>query len=428
MQYDSDIALPGSRQVIPWNCEGYAIFAIKREYLYLASLLLVSSMMLFYGLGGRVLWDIDEGMHAVMAQNMLLTGDWVTPVFNGEPFYDKPVLFNWLCAISFSLFGFTDFAARLPAAVAGLGCVLLTYLIGRKLYHPMAGILAGLIMVTSLEFAVLSRMVQYDVPFTFFTTLSLYFLCCAIRDTHRRARNMLYFYVAAALAVLTKGPLGLFIPLLALGCYVVVGRRFRLLPDMQFPMGAAIIVAIVVPWYVLMERANPGYLQYFLTNQHLANVIGAVGDASPRHPEPFHYYVPVLFAGLFPWSIMLLQALRRATRSMSVLLLIWIASIFAFFSLADSKLSTYILPAFPAAAVLLARYWYRFLEYPDERTRRGMLFGAAIAFLLLTALAGYTIVADPWIYWEQERGLDWTRVEILAAALAITTGVVLAAL
>lgn len=434
MRLDSPLTFTGTRPAAPWSCEGYAIVAVRREFLYLLALLLASGVVLFYGLDTRVLWDIDEGMHAVMAQNMVLNGNWVTPVFNGEPFFDKPPLFNWLTGVSFMLFGFTEFAARLPSAAAGFGCVVLTWLIGRRIYNPMAGILAALVLATSLEFIIVGRMVQYDVPFAFFTTLSMYFFCLGIGESHRRRRYFLLFYVAAAFATLTKGPLGLFVPALAIGIYILYLRRFSFLRQLQLMPGTLIVLLIVAPWVIMMERANPGYVEYFVMKQHVANVFGAVGDLHARHPRPFYYYVPIVFAGLFPWSMILPQALRRTacgetgvTRSLSVFLAIWFVAGLVFFSLATSKLSTYVLPLFPAAALILGRYLQKLLADLDSRSHCSLLTGAGVTFLILSALAAYTTLADPWVYWEQERGLAWNKVEILSLALAAISGIVLAA-
>ncbi|MCK5669494.1 MAG: glycosyltransferase family 39 protein, partial [Gammaproteobacteria bacterium] len=232
--------------------------------LRLGSLVAICGMLFFAFLGVRDIWDIDEGMHAAIAQTMLLSGDWVTPIFNGEAFFDKPVLFNWLNAISFKLFGFTEFAARLPAALAGLGSVILAWQLGRQLYGERAGFLAGLILATSLEFMILSRVVQYDIPFTFFVTLTLFCFANGVIDESKRRIYFLGFYAAAALAVLTKGPIGLILPGLVVVIYLISSRRFHLLKEMQIFPGIVIFMTIVTPWFWLMERANDGYLEYFI--------------------------------------------------------------------------------------------------------------------------------------------------------------------
>src|SRR5512135_3040285 len=109
---------------------------MKKAFFHLFLLLLLCFALFFFRLGARPLWDVDEGMHASTSKDMVLSGDWVTPTFNGQNFYDKPVLHNWFVAVSFLVFGFTESAARLPSAILGLGGVLLTYLLGRKMFGP----------------------------------------------------------------------------------------------------------------------------------------------------------------------------------------------------------------------------------------------------------------------------------------------------
>ena len=395
--------------------------------LKLVTLITLCGLLFFAFLGIRDLWDIDEGMHAAIAQTMLLSGDWVTPIFNGEAFFDKPVLFNWLNAISFKAFGFTEFAARLPAALTGLGCVILVWQLGRQLYGEWVGFLAGLILATSLEFMILSRVVQYDIPFTFFVTLTLFCFASALIDESNRRFYFLGFYAAAALAVLTKGPIGVILPGTVVVIYLISTRRFGLLKEMQILPGIAIFFIVVTPWFVLMERANDGYLEYFILKQHLGNFLGGEGAMKPRHPEPFYYYVPILLAGLLPWSSILPQSITRGWQSkndMSRFLVIWIVAIFVFFSAATSKLSTYLLPVFPACALLMACYLSEYISNPRPKARRGWIIGIACWLVPIVLLAAYAIPNDPWTYWNHRSGIVWQDFEtfvILFSALLLVS-------
>lgn len=383
-------------------------------------------------LGVRDIWDIDEGMHAAIAQTMVLSGDWVTPVFNGEAFFDKPALFNWLNAISFLIFGFTEFAARLPAALSGLGCVILTWQLGRKVYGEWTGFLSGVILATSLEFMILSRVVQYDIPFTFFTLLAMFFFASGVADEKKRRVYFLSFYAAAGLAVLTKGPLGLFLPSMVIGIYLLMTRQLRLLREMQILPGTVIFLAIVTPWFLLMERANDGYLNYFIVKQHFGNFFGGEGLMKPRHPEPFYYYMPVLLAGLLPWSAMLPQSIARAwgvdrnhANGLPLFLIIWIISMFVFFSAATSKLATYVLPIFPAAALLMGRYIAEFIETPTERARRGLIIGVTCWLVPIALVAAYAIAYDPWTNWQHRGGVRWIEFELFITIFTLLLGSIL---
>ena len=403
-----------------------ALLDSRSPALRLTILVAICGTLFFTFLGVRDLWDIHEGMHAAIAQTMLLSGDWITPVFNGEAFLDKPVLFNWLNAISFQLFGFTEVAARLPAALAGLGCVILTWRLGCTIYGERAGFLAGLILATTIEFMILSRVVQYDIPFTFFVTLSLFCFVHAVMDEDKRRLYFLGFYAAAALAVLTKGPIGLVLPGLVISVYLVSTSRYTLLREMQLLPGIILFFAIVTPWFVLMERANEGYLEYFILNQHLGNFLGGEGAMMPRHPEPFYYYVPVLLAGLLPWSALLPQSLVRAWRSnqvgpdsMSHFLVIWVLAMFIVCSAAVSKLSTYLLPVFPACALLIGVYLSEFLDNPRRTARRGWIVGIACWIIPVVLLAAYAIPNDPWSYWHHRGGIVWQDFEIFLVIFSL---------
>ena len=397
----------------------------RRELIRFAALVALCLVLFVFHLGARDIWDIDEGMHSAMAQTMLLTGDWVTPVFNGEPFFDKPVLFNWLNATAFLIFGISEFAARLPSALAGLACVIVTYLFGRKMYDAGTGLLAAVILATSLEVLVLSRVVQYDMLFALLITLALYLFAMGVVETRHRKSFFLGFYAAAALAILAKGPLGLLLPGMVIGTYLLIERRLGLLREIQLPAGLLIVALIVAPWFALMEQANPGYLDYFIFKQHFGNFLGGEGALAPRHPEPLYYYLPVLLGGLLPWSLMLPQAMarglredRRAGRGLSLYLVIWAIGIFLFFTLATSKLSTYLLPMFPAAALLLGRYWRQFLDEPGDASRRALLITLGGMFVLLSLLTVYVIAEKPWTYWKFRTGIEWRDFEIFMVTLS----------
>ena len=131
-------------------------------------------VLFFFHLGARPLWDIDEGTHAATSKTMVLTGDWITPKHNGENFYDKPAMYNWLVAGAYEVMGFTELASRLPSAILGLACVFVTYLLGRGMFNPLAGFLGASVLATSLMFLIHARFVVHDIALAFFVTLALH--------------------------------------------------------------------------------------------------------------------------------------------------------------------------------------------------------------------------------------------------------------
>jgi 4-amino-4-deoxy-L-arabinose transferase-like glycosyltransferase len=388
-------------------------------------LLALCVFLFFFKLGSRALWDHDEGIHAAIARNMVVTGDWITPSFNGETFFDKPILFNWIGASSFALLGFTELAARLPAALLGLACVVVTYLLGKRMFGLSVGFLGGLVLATSGLFMVLARSVQYDMVLTFFTTLALFLFYCGVVDEKHRRRYFLLFYVAVALAVLAKGPLGLVIPALVIGPYLLLTRQLRLLREMQIGWGVLIVLAIASPWYILMAVRNENYFSEFFLGQNLGYFL----SAESRHPEPFYFYLQVLPHLLFPWSGILLLAIYRPLRDRQSrsqdpirFLLIWVIVIFFFFSLAVSKLETYLLPMFPAVALLIALLWEELLTTRDEGLRQGLLwFHLPVVGLSLAA------IVYVWLYPPLEKSLRYGIDQKVLYALVLPTAGLLTA-
>jgi 4-amino-4-deoxy-L-arabinose transferase-like glycosyltransferase len=384
-------------------------------------LITVCLMVFFFRLGARPLWDIDEGMHAVTSVEMVRNGDWITPTFNGQPFFDKPVLFNWLVAACFLVFGFTEFAARLPAAVLGSACVLVTYLLGRKMAGTRTGFLGALILATAVEFIILARTVMHDISLTFFVTLALYLFFKGYQDRPHTKRTLRLFYAALALAVLSKGPVGRALPAMVIGLYLWVQKDLHFIRQMQIGWGLIIFVLIAAPWYILISLKNPAYAGYFFITQNLGSFL----SAEARHPEPFYYYIPVFFGGFFPWSCFLPLALVYTVRRRfhtagdgPALLIIWFGVVFIFFSLASSKLSTYILPLFPAAALMVALLVNELFESRAPALHKAMGYCLFPVVVLFLAAAAYLWLRPP-LQLEYDSGVKLNHIHLLAGWLTV---------
>lgn len=389
----------------------------KAEFLFILILLLLSFTLFFFHLGARPLWDVDEGMHAATSKEMVLSGDWITPQLNGENFYDKPVLFTWLAAISFLVFGFTEFAARLPAAMLGLGCVLATYFFGRWIFSPAIGFLGAVILATTVEFIILSRVVVHDIALVFFVTLALF--CFYMRFSRERQRKtyLLLFYVSAGFAVLTKGPIGVLLPVLVIGLFLMVRRKLSFLKEMEIGWGIPVFLAIAAPWYILVSLNNKDYAGYFFIQQNVMNFISLSQEVT--HPRPVYFYVYILLGGFFPWSIFLPLALLGALRGRfekvgkgALFLIVWLVVVFFFFSVASSKLATYILPLFPPVSLLVGRLWHELLKAPTPWLRKGFSY-SFITLLGILALATFYIWINPPVRFESLYGVHLTRLNYL---------------
>jgi 4-amino-4-deoxy-L-arabinose transferase-like glycosyltransferase len=371
----------------------------KQDWYAILALCVLCLVLFFFQLGGHPLWDVDEGMHAATSKDMVLTGDWVTTRMNGVNFYDKTVLFNWFAALSFLVFGFTEFAARVPAALLGLGTVLVTFLLGRRLFGLRGGLLGGVILATGPEFIVLSRTVMHDISLAFFITLALYFFYVAFSTPHRRMVNLVLFYASLGFAVLAKGPIGILLPGMVIFLFLLLRGRFGFLKEMSLGWGTLIFLVVAAPWYVLISIRNEDYLSYFIMKQNFGNFLS---KAQALHPQPFYYYIPALLIGMMPWSfftpLAVVRPLRQGLRNLDdgvLFLLLWFSGIFLFFSAANSKLGTYLLPAFPAVALLVANLWRDLTASPSEALRRAVCWSIAPLPVLFLAATAWIMIKRP---------------------------------
>jgi 4-amino-4-deoxy-L-arabinose transferase-like glycosyltransferase len=330
-----------------------------------ALLLLLSSILFFYRLGSLSLFDADEPAFAEAAREMLLSGDLVTPHFNFQPRFDKPILFYWLIGLAYNTFGITEFAARFWSAAFATGLTLSIYLFGRGVLNRRGALIAALAFATNLETAVLARLAVTDMALAFFMAWALFGFFRAGRATGSHNHGFLFGgYAATGLAVLTKGPIGLLIPLLVVGLFVMVRRRAGASLSRFRPVGGLLLFALIaLPWYLLVLRVNGwDFVHAFFVKHHLVRYTGVISG----HPGPIYYFVPVVILGFFPWCAALPQAVRAlwgirarlrgdltAREELVLFAWIWFGVIFVLFSLSGTKLPSYIFPAFPALALLV---------------------------------------------------------------------------
>jgi 4-amino-4-deoxy-L-arabinose transferase-like glycosyltransferase len=378
--------------------------------------LLVLCLGLFaVGLDARYIWDKDEGVHATTVREMVERGDWVTPRFNGEPFYDKPVLFTWLAAGATVLLGPTETAVRLPAALCGLAGVLATWLLGRWLFGARAGFLGALVLATSFQYIVLSRIVVHDIALCAATTWALAFFWLGYREGGRRAAPFLGFAAASGLAVLAKGPVGLLPPLVVV-LFLVWERRPAFLLRMRPLRSAAVMLAVAAPWYVLMLLHNDDYANSFFLRKVAGSLVPS--DESTQKAKALYYYAVVIAAGLLPWTVALpaaVASLRGSLRAETRFLLAWVAAVLVPFTLATAKLATYVLPLFPPLALLIAHALDQEWSRQDTTQRRLLAWPAfATAVLALAALVAAPLVAPADLEARIGIGVGWA---CLAAGL-----------
>jgi 4-amino-4-deoxy-L-arabinose transferase-like glycosyltransferase len=323
---------------------------------------LLAAVLAFSGLGARPLISPAEARYALVAREMLESGNWLQPHFNHARYYEKPPLTYWCVATSFRLFGFTEFASRLPSALAYVGTVLVTFLLAFELVGSGTAPLAALIYATSLGPFLFGRFLFTDTLLVFWLSTSLLGLARIIRRPASWAGPVM-LYVGASLAGLTKGLIGLLFPFAAAAAYAFFlgGRDFvrRLRPW----LGLLIVTIVFLPWHVLLALQDPAFLSFYFVNEQLARFLG--------RRDPINYTplsIPAFWTStllwLFPWFLFLPSALpRRGERWSRRLALVWIWSIgiVVFFTLTGARMEYYALPAFPALAVILGFGWRRFM-------------------------------------------------------------------
>ena len=322
-----------------------------------ALLLAALALPWFVHLGVSSLWDANEAFYAETPREMMVTGDYLAPRFNFEPRVQKPPLTYWIVLLSYRAFGVGEFAVRFPGALAAAGILLFCYGGARLLYGPRAGLVAAVIAATTARIFILARRLPIDILLLFFLTGALFFILRALRRGGRGRWIPAYLFLG--LGFMTKGPIALVIPALALGGWTLAAGR-RKAAEMYPFTGAAVVAAVVLPWYLAVWRAHGwDYIAPFFLSDNL----GRFATETLGPSRGLLYYIPVFLSDFFPWSLLLVAALlslRRLRReeapgfSPAWLPLFWAAATFLIFSLSRNKQEYYIAPMYPACAILIA--------------------------------------------------------------------------
>jgi 4-amino-4-deoxy-L-arabinose transferase-like glycosyltransferase len=333
--------------------------AVPRRALF--ALLAAFAVVWFCNLGYRDLIRPDEGRYAEIPREMIASGDWLTPRIDGYKYFEKPPLQYWVTAASFSAFGLNEWAARLWPGLTGFLGVLLVFWAGNRLFAPPAGLFGAMVAASSALYAIVGHLLTLDMSLSFLMSAAVFAFAVAQTQSaeSERRRWMLAAWGAMALAVLTKGLVGAVLPIGAVGAYVLLQRDWKLLSRLELLRGGLVFFAIAAPWFVLVSIANPEFPHFFFVREHLERFLTKEHD---RY-EPAWFFIPVLIGGMLPWVASLFPALARAWPRSAAgsfdarrFLLVWCAVVFAFFSASSSKLIPYILPLFPALALLVGDY------------------------------------------------------------------------
>jgi 4-amino-4-deoxy-L-arabinose transferase-like glycosyltransferase len=354
----------------------------------------------FAALDTRVLEHPDEGRYAEIAREMAVTGDWLTPRLNGLKYFEKPPLQYWFTAAAYRLLETDEWTTRLAPAAGGFMTIIAVGVTLGALATPLAGALASLVMASFVMSIGMSHFASLDAFFTGWLTLAM---CAFLRAQQASLRPsssrnfMLLTYAALAAATLTKGPVALVIAGGTLFWYSLATRDFGPWRRLHLAPGLALYFVLTAPWFVLVSRANPEFAEFFFIHEHVERFLTTEHNRS----GPIWYFVPIFGFGVMPWLFVwaatFVRSWRDSTRDANGFdwgrfCMIWALVVFVFFSLSGSKLPSYILPEFPAIAMLLGRE----LERMRPRTLWWLSLPQLVlsaAFLLFVLLSYHTIVA-----------------------------------
>ena len=389
-------------------------------------ILLAVLTALFFGLflGSRPLSVPDEGRYVEIPREMAVTGDWVTPRLNGVKYFEKPPLFYWFEAVLIKLFGLSEWSVRLgPALFALFGC-LMVYFAGARMFGPLAGVFSTIVLSTSVLYYATSRTITLDMPVSVLLTASLLSFLLGTSEPAGMRRRLFFwgFYAFAALAVLTKGLIGIVFPGMIIFAWMLVMNEWRLLRSMHLVSGMIIFLAIAAPWHILVQRANPEFFQFYVIHEHFERYLTKV---HARY-KPAWFFIPILIGGLLPWTAFLAQAIRnsvprtwrdRGLHREGIFLLLWAGLIFLFFSRSDSKLIPYVLPVFPPLALVIGKYLAAVWE---GKHQIGMRYGT-LFLIVLYGLFSVALVIAP--HYRPEIDIHELRPHVYAlAVIQLITG------
>jgi 4-amino-4-deoxy-L-arabinose transferase-like glycosyltransferase len=350
--------------------------------------------MYLLGLGAAPFLDPPEGFHAVIAQTLRETGDWITLRVDGVRYFDKPPLLYWLMAFSLHVAGPGEAAARVWPALAAVGVAAVTGRIGMILGGPRVGLLSGLMVAANLGMFVFGRQVKPDLVFILFIVLAFGGFVIAYRGGGRS--GLALFYAGLGLATITKDVLGAMGPLVIVAVFLWLTRE-RPYSAWAPWWGVAILVAVALPWYLAVEMRNDGFLWYTLVDNHVLNF--ARQRAYPDEDVPLGavQFLGVTVLAFLPWMLSVPWALRRSLRPpwpdantrLWALVGLWAVIVVAFFAASPFKLPHYGLPAFPALALLAARAWDDCIEaLPGAASPRALMVPVLATFAALAVVLG----------------------------------------
>jgi len=395
----------------------------KRVVWLLLLLAVLGYFLFFHAVGRRHLWSPDEDEYALVNREMVTDGHWIYPTVNGKPYSIKPPLYNWMGSGLSLLYGeVSELSSRLPSAIFGLIGVFVVYLMGKRLFGVRAGFLAACVIASTPLYIEFSRWIQINMVSAVLLTLTL---CCfwwGYSTPRRRTLAYLLMYVPIGVGTLNMGLVNVAMPAIVIGVFLIVVKDLRHILKLKLHWGILIFLAVAGPWYAAVCRF-PEYRDELLIVTNFERFF----SSSFAHTRPFWYYLTTTPGYFLPWTLFLPSAVialktpeGETDRKPLLFTMVWIAALFVFFSLSKTKRSEYLLPIFPAMALLvgyvidrgLARgehsgTWWKLVHWPMDLTIGLLFLGGIGATVAVT-------IADP----------EWTLTILPISFLAVVGAVV----
>jgi len=346
--------------------------------------------LFFYGLAYFGLLGADEPRYAQVAREMLARRDWITPTLGGQPWLEKPPLYYWQAMLAYRLFGVSDWAARLPSPVDATLMVIAIYLFFRR-FRPGAQLDAALMTTSAAGIIGFARAASMDMALAASFTVAL--LAWYSWHEGRGQRYLWLAYAFLALGMLAKGPVAPFLGAVVIGIFAIARRDYGILRRTFSVPGILIFCLIALPWYIAVQLRNPDFFHAFILQHNLERFSSNLY----HHRQPFWYYFPVVLLALLPWTVYAVAAIAETRRSwwserktmlksenaqadaLNIFLLIWLLVPIVFFSISQSKLPGYVLPALPAGTLLLAEYVRRHVAADRQPGSVAIILHALVA-------------------------------------------------
>lgn len=379
-------------------------------------LLFLGLLTYSFFLGGHPLLVPDEGRYSEIAREMVANHQYMTPQLNSFNFFDKPILFYWLQAVAFNIFGIHIWVTRLIPMLFGISGALIVYNISAYVFNRQSAWLAALFLLSSPLYFGIAHFANLDIEVAVWITASLSFFLRSYRpNTHDFHAGWLYAaYAAAGAAILTKGLMGIVFPIMIIGLWICITNQWQLVLRMRLMSGLSLVCAIVLPWFIFMQWQYPHFFNYFFYQQQFLRYT----NLTFNNPQPTWYYVVTVFTGMLPWSLFLYGAYKHCWRTRcntTWFLMLWPLIILVFFSIPQSKLIGYIIPVLPPLAILIGHY------YPLASAKSKQITGWI--FLLPIAIGSVILCFIP-MAWLNQYGitsaLKWLIVSagiVIASAL-----------